>query len=283
MNYLNPHDIYEFGFFQQPDELPVIDDSLSVPRPVSWAETFEKKPAPQQQFMLEDQGEYFVGKSDAYWEQYRRVYREKCKLVDTEIGKVLDHLENLGLLSNTVVVFSSDHGDMDTRNRLVYKGPFMYEHCIRVPLLIRVPEALGGRHQQSDDFVLLTDLAPTLMDFAGAPWPNRDGLSLFSFLVQQGPMPSRSHLTMQYYNKQSWVNPIRTLRTKQLKLNVYQGHMSELYDLRNDPYELVNLIDDPGYAVSITMLRELLDNEMRQVDDTAFKDYWPTDRLGNRI
>ncbi len=283
VNYLNPHDIYEFGFFDQPGELPVTDTPVSVPHPASWADTFENKPVPQQQFMLEDQGEYFVGKPDTYWEHYRRVYRDKCKQVDTEIGKVLEHLDSLGLRDNTIVVFCSDHGDMDTHNRLVYKGPFMYEHCIRVPLMVRIPEALGGRHQVSDDFVLLTDLAPTLMEFAGVPWPNRDGQSLCSFLMQQGPLPSRSHVTIQYFNKQRWVNPIRTLRTKQFKLNVYQGHMDELYDVRNDPNELVNLINDPGYAASISMLRELLDNEMRQMDDTSFGEYWPTDRHGNRL
>ncbi len=279
VNYINPHDIYQYGFFEKPDK--VDPPGIDVPHPESWCESFEDKPAPQKRFMTHDQGKYFVGKPDLYWEKYREVYRAKCKRVDHQAGRVLKTLDDTRLSENTIVLFCSDHGDMDTHHRLVYKGPFMYEHMVRVPLIIRVPGMFGGIAPcEVGQFAVLADITPTLCDLAGIENGDLDGLSLAPFLEGRGPMPHREFVVSQYYNKQKWVNPIRMLRTREFKYNRYIEQGEELYDLENDPHELANLANDPGYADTKRELAHTLANWMQTNGDTAFESYRTTDLDG---
>jgi hypothetical protein len=83
----------------------------------------------------------------------------------------------------------------------------------------------------------------------------------------------------QYYSKQQWVNPIRTIITKQYKYNRYIKHGEELYDLDNDPDEVTNLIDDPGYAPIKDKLSRKLDQWLKDNQD-PFDTFRPTDRQG---
>ena len=138
LSYNNPHDIYHFRPDRDRAKGPVI-------LPESWhRETFAGKPAIQKQFMTEDQGTKIWGHEQAVWEAYREFYREKVRLYDTEVGQVLRALKDSGLEEETVVFASSDHGDMDTHHKLIFKGPFMYEQMVRIPLIVRMPGALGG-------------------------------------------------------------------------------------------------------------------------------------------
>jgi len=281
VNYINPHDIYHFKRMGKREQIN--PPSIPVPRPASWTEDFAGKPAPQRRFMTEDQGEYMLGKPDVFWERYREFYREKCRLVDGQVGRVLDRLEALGLHDNTIVVYVSDHGDMDTNHRLIYKGPFMYEHLVRVPLMVRVPKAIGGvGPQELDEFALQTDILPTLCDFAGADPGLTDGFSLRGALTRARPMPSRDYVVSEYFNKQKWVNPIRMIRTRAFKYNRYLEHGEELYDLENDPHELVNLAHDPGFRKQKDELATQLREWRAAQGDTAFDTYWPTNRDGTR-
>jgi len=280
VNYINPHDIYEYGHFKLPETID--PPGIEVPRPASWSETFEGKPDCQKRYMTEDQGAYFVGKPDVFWEKYREIYREKCRLVDAELGRLLAKLDELGLTDSTLVVYTSDHGDMETHHRLVYKGPFMYDQLVRVPLIIRVPKTYGGITGKTDLFATGVDLVPTYCDFAGANAGNADGVSLRPALTGK-PMAQRDFVVSQYYNKQRWVNPIRMIRTRQYKYNRYIGHLDELYDLKNDPNEMVNLIDDAGRRHVQRELSALLSDWMTSHDDTAFAGYWATDRQGMRL
>jgi len=277
LSYVNPHDIY---LVRPPAEGAALD---GVPLPESWhAESFADKPGVQLQFMTEDQGTRLHGKPEEHWREYRRFYREKVRLFDVELGRVLDGIERHGLMDDAVLTVTSDHGDMDTSHRLIFKGPFMYEHMVRVPLVVRVPPGRGGGCGRSiPGMTVGTDLVPTILDFAGARQVECDGFSLHPALTGVGPMPGREFVIGQYYGKQKWINPIRMLRTERYKYTRYVTHGEELYDLHEDPNELVNLAGHPRCAGTIGELSRRLDEWMARNDD-PFPTYGTSTRDGVR-
>jgi len=274
-SYLDPHDIYRFKRKMKGLK------GVAAPLPASWEkETFAGKPAPQKQFMTEDQGRVIWGEKRKVWEYYRDFYRRKVKLFDNHLGRIVDALKGNGAWENTVLIVSSDHGDMDTNHRLIYKGPFMYEHMVRIPLLVRVPAAVGGAAPRTvaDYQGVNTDIAPTVLDFAVAPFEERHGRSLKPLLTG-GATRNREYVISEYYSKQKWVNPIRMLRTPEFKFNRYIRYGDELYDLNNDPEELANLAADAGYAVRKRELAGELDRWIEANGD-PFYSLEATDRAG---
>lgn len=245
-SYLDPHDIYHF----KPEQDQATDPRTKLSP--SWeGETFEGKPPVHLEFMTRDQGTLIHGRPREVWEAYREFYREKVRLFDQYVGQVLQAIRDAGRWDDTIILIGSDHGDMDTHHRLIFKGPFMYEHMVRVPFLARVPERFGGKmngRRIADYDTVNTDLVPTIREFAGLDAIETDGLSLRPLLTGSANAPRRDYVIGQYYSKQQWVNPIRMLRTADWKYNAYIDHGDELYDLKNDPHELVNLAGDAGYA-----------------------------------
>jgi len=261
----NPHDIYHFKRYEAEDH--------EIPLPTSWVkETFEGKPPVQKQFMEEDQGKVIVGKPREEWEKYRDCYREKTRLYDRNVGVILDELKRQGQWDNTIIIITSDHGDMDAQHKLIFKGPFMYEHMVRIPLMIRLPKTLGGaRGRRIDDAdVVNVDMAPTLRELCGLPPKPSHGMSLAPLLTGNGTYNAREFVVGQYYSKQRWVNPIRMIRTARYKLNRHIRWGDELYDLKNDPHELKNLADDPQHAEIKRALGKKLDQWIKEHEDPFY-------------
>jgi arylsulfatase len=262
--YLDPHDIYHF----KPGAKDI--SQLNVSLSPSWhGERFQNKPPIQKQFMTDNQGTIIWDQPQGVWEAYRDLYREKVRLYDNHVGAVIKALKEQGLWENTIIVNTSDHGDMDTQHKLIFKGPFMYEHMVRIPLTVRVPEAFGGRtsrHVTDYDWVNV-DTVPTLLDLAGLPLPECHGQSAKAVITGQGNAKSRDYTISQYYGKQTWVNPIRMIRTHDLKYNLHIEHGEELYDLKNDPHELVNRARDKKFDKQKTELRAELEGWIKQHQD----------------
>jgi len=279
VSFNNPHDIYHFGRHR----MEPADKSVALPP--SWdRETLEGKPSVQKQFMLEDQGRAIWGKDRRVWEKYRDCYRTKTTLYDSNVGAVLDELKRQGLWDDTVIIVTSDHGDMDTNHRLIYKGPFMYEHMVRIPLMVRVPKQFKGTNARrvTDIDVVNVDVAPTIRDLCGLSHIACDGISLAPLLTASGRQKKREFVIGQYYSKQKWVNPIRMIRTHDFKLNRYIRHGEELYDLKNDPHELNNLVNDPEYAEVKADLSRKLDRWIKDNND-PFYSLKSTTRSGKPI
>ncbi|MCK4965679.1 sulfatase-like hydrolase/transferase, partial [bacterium] len=273
MSYLNPHDIYHFV-----KEKQNIKDAENIRLPESFSDDLKDKPACQKLFMTDDQGK-FINKADTQtWKAYRKYYQKKVKLVDNEIGKVLDALKKLGLADNTIIIFTSDHGDMDTAHRLVFKGPFMYEEMIRVPLIISYPGHFPEGESRSQ-MVQNIDLLPTLADITGITTPhNPDGESLLPVIMNKNTK-SREYIITQYYAKQQWITPIRSIRTKDWKYNLCHKWGEELYDLKNDPIEMHNLADKNEYKEKKKEMRAKLEKWMKKNFD-YFHQLRSTDRAG---
>jgi arylsulfatase A-like enzyme len=232
---LNPHHIYSI-----PEVVKSIEPRKAVTGPASDLSNLAGKPAEQQAYVDKDQGKQTRNFTPEDWLKYRTYYLQLVEKADAQFGIVLD---SAGDIESTVVVYTSDHGDALGEHGLPYKGPFMYEEEIRIPLVIRAPKPLVPRMvtaSERNDLVTQADLAPTLAALCGVEWPKKvTGRNLFS-----GAQP-RDGVFLEYYAKQKWVNPIRTLRTRKWKLNWYDSGNQELYDLSTDVHETRNLAADP--------------------------------------
>lgn len=261
----NPHDIYGFRKHRTRDG--------EIPLSASWeGETFEGKPPVQQQFMHADQGKAIVGRPRTEWERYRDCYREKTRLYDRDVGVILGELKRQGQWDRTIIIVTSDHGDMDAQHKLIFKGPFMYEHMVRVPLMIRLPAAWGGGSAKTinNADVVNVDIVPTLRAVCGLPPRPSHGISLAPLLNGVGAYTPRDFVIGQYYSKQRWVNPIRMIRTEQFKLNRHIRWGDELYDLKQDPHELTNVAGAPQYADVRAELVKTLDQWIKDHDDPFY-------------
>ena len=239
---LNPHDIYQIR-----KEMERTAIRPGVRGPESGLENLRSKPPAQQEYVDQDQGKITADFDADHWLRYRSYYLNLLEKTDVLLGHVLDAAADL---SNTIVVYTSDHGDQLGGHGLPFKGPFMYEPLIRIPLLIRAPGRMKAG--QRGDLVTQADIAPTLAELAGVAWPGKvDGASLVKPL-------KRDAVYLEYYAKQKWVNPIRTVRTRRWKLNVYERGNRELYDLETDPGETKDLSAAPAHKARRLEMEALL-------------------------
>ena len=182
--------------------------------------------------------------------------------VDENIGRVLDHLEKKGILDDTAVLHTSDHGYFLGEWRLFDKR-LMHEPSLRVPLMLRYPKRVHAGTVR-DEMVLDIDIAPTLLDIAGVPTPSQmQGMSVVP-LASKGNPNFRKEWYYEYYE---WPNPEkvaphRGIRTDQHKLIRYvMDHTEgELYDLKADPGERNNLYGKPEYAALLAHLNQRLES-----------------------
>ena len=202
----------------------------------------------------------------------RAAYWAMIDLVDQQVGRVLDALAESGQRDNTIVIFMSDHGEMLGDHGVYMKGPYFYEPCVRVPLVISWPKRIeGGR--RSSAMLELVDLAPTLLEAAGmGPHSGMQGRSAFSLLTE-GPVDAihREDVYCEYYNANLPHDPpayATMVRTERYKLVVVHGHdIGELYDLERDPDEFYNLWDDEQYLpIKMRMLQRMCDRMAWTVD-----------------
>ncbi|MHC5037888.1 MAG: sulfatase family protein [Planctomycetota bacterium] len=163
----------------------------------------------------------------------RRQYCGLITLIDDQVGRILEALERRGMRENTIIVFTSDHGEMLGDHGL-YTKCVAFEPSLRVPLIIAGPKIAGGR--RSDALVELIDVNPTICELAGLPpQENIDALSLAPLL--RGETAEHRTETISAFRN------FRCIRTARYKLVQNYNDMMELYDLEKDPHETVNLAE----------------------------------------
>jgi len=192
----------------------------------------------------------------------RAGYWAMCDLIDTQVGRMLDALQRTGQRENTIVIFTSDHGEMLGDHGLYIKGPFLYDAAVNVPLIISCPGTITAG-LRTKALVELCDLAPTLL--AGTNIPRYSGMqarSLWPLLTGRAPGNSfRDSVYSEYYNSNP-DNPksyLTMVRTEHYKLIVAHGtNAGEFYDLEKDPAETINRWGDSNYSsVKAEMLIKL--------------------------
>lgn len=218
------------------------------------------------------------GRELAEWkfQRYMRDYLKVVKSLDDNVGRLLDHLEEEGLLENTLIVYTSDqgfymgeHGWFDKR--------FMYEESMRTPLIMRLPDRFvrenGLEARDIPELVQNIDYAPTFLELAGAEIPDDiQGESLVPLLKGEHPDNWRQSLYYHFYEypAEHSVKRHYGIRTDRYKLIHFYHDIDawELYDLLEDPNELHNLYGQPGYEALTDSLKVQLAGLREQYGDT---------------
>ncbi len=191
-----------------------------------------------------------VGAAEAM--RARAAYYALTHRLDILVGRVLGELERLGLAENTLVVYTSDHGDHIGERGLWWKHT-LFDESVKIPLILSWPGVLP-EGERRDAVVNLVDLAPTMLEAVGAPQlPNADGRS-FLAVARNAGAPWIDETFAEYCTDPTpdWTGGKavrqRMLRTARYKLNYYDGCAPQLFDMIDDPGEQRDLAADPRYA-----------------------------------
>jgi len=223
---------------------------------------------------------------------WKRVYYAMTANLDWNVGRILDAVDQAGIAENTIVVFTSDHGEMLGAHGRMMKNIF-YEEAARVPFLIRWPAQIP-KSLVSDAPMNTVDIMPTLLSFAGVPIPEEvEGADLSHLAMnKEGPAPEFAFLMntgacAAWEDGHEW----RALRNKQYTYAVFRGWERKglprkelLFDNVADPLQMRNLVGKPEYENVTADLREKLKAKMTSLGDTFPASTWYRDNwIENRI
>jgi arylsulfatase A-like enzyme len=217
---------------------------------------------------------------------WRRNYYAMTANLDWNIGRLLDAVEKAGVSENTIIVFTSDHGEMFGAQGRRAKNIF-YEEATRIPFLIKWPKSIPAG-TLSDASLATVDIMPTILSLMDLPIPRDvEGMALaHCALGKKGPEPKAAFLMntgacAAWQNGHEW----RATRDKRYTYAKYRLDKSELlFDNVADPYQMTNLARQPGYKSTIARFQKILADKMKSLNDnfeqcTWYRDNW-TD--GNR-
>ena len=230
---LGGHDLYH-----APQNFVDMYHEDSIPIPPSFRDTLEDKPRIYQRMRYE----YWQQLSDREVRQAILHYWAKLTMQDALFGLLLDALDKTGQAENTIVVYTSDHGDYAGAHGLWAKGVPSFHEGYNIPCVIRWPRGIARPGRRVNNFVSTTDFAPTFLDVAGIPVAEAgmSGHSLLPWL--HGETPSNwPEAAFEQLNGVELYYTQRIVMTDNYKY-VYNGFdYDELYDLKQDPHEMVNL------------------------------------------
>jgi arylsulfatase len=268
VNFYDPHHPFvapqEYLDRYDPDQMP---DPIGVPGEL------DGKPPIQRDASMQSYAGHARGFADHTAEEMREVmaaYYAMISLIDDETSRILGALDDLGLADDTLVIFTSDHGEMLGDHQLLLKGPMLYEGAVRVPLIMRWPGEFPAGERRAN-LVQWIDLTATFLDLAGiTAGPTIQGSSLLPLARDGHTANWRDWAICEYRNSGHPYDPpvhMTMLRAGHYKLIVQHGapassrpRTGELYDLTSDPDELVNLWNvTEAQPIQIELERLLLD------------------------
>jgi arylsulfatase A-like enzyme len=274
INFLEPHTPYSGPF-----------EDLYDPETVEVSPSFNKKSekcSMAEKVLSKKYGPKDDEDSETFYRKTRATYHGNVTLVDNAVGDILKSLEENGLTDNTIIVFTSDHGDMVGNHSLMYKT-VMYEEAVKVPMLIRVPwisndmKKISGRISQ-------IDLLPTLLELMNEPIPNElEGVSRKNILdgnqnldendvvIEWNRKDARGGFDSEYTeeeNKKICSQGRTIISADSWKLNLRDHDIDELFDLNSDPHEMKNLIDEPDCQQKIKELSNKIKEWQQKYHDT---------------
>ena len=204
------------------------------------------------------------------WPQWQKViarYWGVVSQIDDEVGRLLEALAEEGIADDTVVVFTSDHGDtVGCHGGCFDKGVTMIEELVHIPLIIRWPGHIPA-NSACDAFASNVDFMPTFLDLAGVSVPDDvDGRSLRPLFSESVPSDWRDFVAIEFHGLR-FAESKRAIRWRDYKYVMNFASIEELYDLATDPWELRNLAAEPECEEVLRHMRGLLLAHMRATDD----------------
>src|SRR5688572_25048700 len=248
--------------FDCPEPWSLMYDPKSVKLPQHRTRDLERRPwwhkaslegtpqlADPEMLRFRAEGSRVPDQSDAQLAEMTANYYGMISLIDHNVGRILTTLDDLGLTEDTLVVYTTDHGELLGNHGLYLKGPTPYEDLLRITMVARGPRVAAGRVVAEP--VSTLDLNATFCDLAGVT-PGEDMQSRSLVPLFSGEKQTRDAAYMEWHVHPSRCGvalKLRTVRTKTWKCTFeLESGAGELYDLANDPKEMQNLFDDPGYA-----------------------------------
>lgn len=210
--------------------------------------------------------------------EYIGLYCDHVALLDSQIGRLLEHLRRTELLDDLLIVFTSDHGDMTgAHGGLIDKG-LPYEEAMRVPMVFSNPAIAPGDYR---DLSLNMDILPTALGLLGVPFEPRQALDLSAKITGRAFAP-RSNLLAEYHGLRFLYSQRILVSDDNWKYIFSPGDYDELYDLSCDAAELNNLVRDPLFQQKLDAMRQALMAETSAFDDplrdcvSKFNGQWRT-------
>ena len=196
------------------------------------------------------------------FEDYAEVIRHYyafCTLIDHQLGRIVKHLEEKGLLDDTVIIFTADHGEtLGSHGGITNKGWSHFDEIQRIPLIVADPA--GKKGETVKELTSLLDVYATACDYAGADYSNSHGHSLLQFVEKRPKTVKRWRdcVFVEFFGLSSCATNMVTCRSGDFKYGWTCSNKDELYDLKSDPFEMHNLIDDPAYCETLSHLRKCM-------------------------
>jgi arylsulfatase len=299
--------ILEAARWKEDETLPTFTDdypAVCSELPPNFDDDLHTKPETQRQWRYDQQHGFwgYIDPADTQsWLRHLDYYVELHRRADESLGVVLSALEAAGAWDDTAIIFTSDHGDMCGSHGLRSKGPFVYDEIMRVPLYARIP-GVTTAGTVGAGLSSHVDLAPTICALAGAPADGLDGVDLTPLLADPVGASVRDHVLFAHDS----AHTRRVQQTRYAVRGVFDGRFKyaryygvgggfpsdsldstptrklfdvdapfddndhELYDLHEDPHELVNLAMDRSRRADVrawfARLREL---EATELDPTG--------------
>jgi arylsulfatase A-like enzyme len=212
-----------------------------IPEEPNFKETWERKPDVHRLYAR------LWGLEEKDWGEWREIvarYWGYVTMIDDLVGQIVGELEAQGLIDNTLVIFTTDHGDQMGSHKMIEKGCFAYEESWRLPLVAAHPEC-EAPGSVCDELVYLHDLFPTFLECAGVSLPDvPDSQSILSNILGRDAPKERDSF-YGIFTGHLFPAPLRFVRTRTHKFVYNMVGKGELYDLVNDPGELNNLFGQP--------------------------------------
>ena len=266
-SFVKPHAPYD-----PPEEWSAMYDAQTVPPPVRTDEELGRENPYYGEERRWREWDLYSEKAEL---QSRAHYYANVSLIDKYVGRILDTLDELNQRDNTVIIFTSDHGDLLGDHWLWFKN-VAYDGAARVPLLLAGPGVPQGQ-RVSESVVCTMDIFATILDLAGMPaQPDRPSRNLLDYLREEEP--ARSAYVVTEVGKVGQRNrAIRTLNW--LYMHWEDGGFEELYDLCQDPNQLHNVSRNPANAATKGRLRAMLTDWLCTWGDPA----WEVDEQGDLL
>ena len=249
--------------YMVPEPYDTMYDPRSIEKWGNFDDPFINKPEIQQKEILRWNAGHLTWKD---WQEMIAAYWGYCTYIDSEIGRIIKYLKKMNLYDDTVIIFSTDHGDMIGSHRIFNKGFQMYEETHRIPLIVRDPDS-STPGKVINSFVSHVDLFDTICDYANISNDTKtDGFSLTGLNNNQNSN-ARDSIFSEFHGYEPCLTSIRMVRTKQWKYVYNPFSVDELYDMESDPYEIHNLAPRIGHKAVLKRMKERMIEWMRATND----------------
>ncbi len=206
--------------------------------------------------------------SSKEWRGYLNAYHGLTEMVDSEIGEVLDALKERGMWENTLIVFTSDHGDGAAAHKWAAKLS-LYEESSKIPMIVVYPGMIPAGKTDNNHLISQIDILPTMLDYAGIeediPFTGKS----LKLLIDSESANWRDYLVVELADfKQDTSRKGRMLRMGQYKYNIYSTGEEQLFNLLNDPGEMQNLMGEREFEPIRKKCRENLQEWAEKTKDS---------------